>query len=55
MRPRDLSPDAANLGAVLEVLGPVDVSDALAEVEIGVLGGLDALNFQEAVMRVSKT
>ena len=59
----DLSPDAAVARTVLHGLGLhgnqvgsvphlVDVSDTLSEVELGVLGGVDSLNLDEALVAV---
>lgn len=59
----DLSPDAAVARTVLHSLSLhgnqvgsvphlVDVSDTLSEVELGVLGGVDSLNLDEALVAV---
>ena len=47
MRAGDAAPNDTNAGTVDGTLGTVNVSDALAEVEVGVLGGTDALELEE--------
>ena len=41
------APDDADLGAVLLLVGAVDVGDALAEVELRVLGRLDTFDLEK--------
>ena len=51
MRAGNSPPDDADLGAVDLALGAVDVRDALAEVELCVLLGADALDGDERGVR----
>ena len=52
MRPADLAPDNAEFATVDFLLGLVDVSDALAQVEIGVTPLVDILNLDERLVLV---
>merc|ERR1712115_357593 len=45
--PCDLAPDDTDLGATDPLLAPVHVCDPLAEVEVGGLGVIDALDLDE--------
>lgn len=45
--PCDLAPDDTDLGATDLLLAPVHVCDPLAEVEVGGLGVIDALDLDE--------
>ena len=47
MRAGNLAPDDADPGAADLLLGLVDVGDALAEVELGLVGLLDTLDLDE--------
>jgi hypothetical protein len=48
VRSRNLAPDDADLGAPDLLLGPVDVCHPLAEIELCLLRGVDALNLDDA-------
>lgn len=48
MCPGDLAPDNPDLGAADLLLAPVDESNLLAEVEVGGLGGVNALQLEQA-------
>lgn len=47
MAARDAAPDDADLGAIDLLAGPVDVRDALAQIEFRVLSALDVLDLKE--------
>lgn len=47
MRPCDLAPDDTDLGATDLLLAPVHVCDPLAEIEVGGVGVIDALDLDE--------
>lgn len=44
----DLAPDDTDLGAADLLLGAVDESDLLSEVEVGGVGAVDTLNLDQA-------
>lgn len=47
MGTQDLAPDGAELGAGNSLLGLVDVSNLLAEVELGSLGVIDTIDLEQ--------
>lgn len=49
VRPGDLAPDHANVGAPDLTLGPVDKGDLLAQVEAGSLRVINALDLNQTV------
>lgn len=51
MWPGDLAPDHADLGASDLLLAAVDVGNLLAEVEVGGVGGINALDLYQAGAR----
>lgn len=53
MRPGDLAPDHADLGAADLPRCAVDIGDLLAQVEVGSVGVINALNLDEAGAGVS--
>lgn len=52
MRPCDLAPDHADLGATDLLLATVDIGDLLAKVEVGGGGVIDALDLDQACLGV---
>lgn len=52
MWPSDLAPDDADLGAADLLMAPIDVGDALAQVEVGSVGIVYALNLDQTGARV---
>lgn len=52
MRPGDLAPDHADLGATNLLLAAVDIGDALAEVEVGSSSVINALDLDQAGLGV---
>lgn len=52
MRPGDLAPDHADLGSADLLLALVDERDLLAEVEVSSVGVIDALDLDQARLRV---
>jgi hypothetical protein len=52
VRTSDLAPDHADLGATDLLLSPVDIRHLLAKVEVGSGGVIDALDLDQARLRV---